>query len=420
MNQRTLSSLARSTSSRFLQGSCFQCRRKASLIRHVQAIFRFGRVKRRKAQRRRLSRYLPRCSIAAMKSDKAMQSFIFTELMDCIDDLVVVLDAKLRIIEANRNAMVVFGYPAAELVSKSLPSFIEERERRKIAMIFKGARERRGGQTVLLARSSRKLPLRFSFSPVPGAGGKPRGYLFVGHCEKGDILAPDYDPSNGLAARMLEGFADPVFIIDGPSRTVRDCNEAALDSFGFSREELKGRRLLNHSASDDENRRNRAMEARADKTYATMGIFQERILFPRKGASSLPCDLTGLPFFRPDGSLALIIAMLFDRSAEEEREAELSNLIRQVNDLAAELAGAASSYSTRSKTKSLSELGFTPRQVEIVRLCASGDSSKEIGFRLGIAESTVKNHLAVMYRKLGVNSRMEFIHSISIKRIKID
>ena len=349
-----------------------------------------------------------------------MQSFIFKELMDCIEDLVVVLDAKLRIIEANRNAMVVFGYPAAELVSKSLPSLIEERERRKMSMIFKGDKERRGGQTVLLARPSRKLPVRFSFSPIPGAGGKPRGYLFVGRCEKGDILAPDYDASNGLAARMLEGFADPVFIVDGPSRTVRDCNEAALDTFGFSREELKGRRLFDHPASDEESRLHRAMEVRADKTYATMGIYQEHILFPRKGAPSLSCDLTGLPFFKPDGSLALVIAMLFDRSAEEEREAELAGLIKQVSDLAAQLAGAASSYSTRSKTKSLSELGFTPRQVEIVRLCASGDSSKEIGFRLGIAESTVKNHLAVMYRKLGVHSRMEFINSISIKRIKIE
>lgn len=355
-----------------------------------------------------------------MESDKTMQSFIFKELMDCIEDLVVVSDAKFRIIEANRNAVVVFGFPAVDLISKSLTSLIEDRERGKLAMIFKGAKERRGGQTVLLDRSGRKLPVRFSFSPIPGAGGKPRGYLFVGRCEKGESLAPDYDASNGLASRMLGGFADPVFIVDGPSRTVRDCNEAALDTFGFSREELKGRRLLDHPVSDEESRQHRAMEARADKTYATMGIFQGRILFPRKGASSLPCDLTGLPFFRPDGSLAFIIAMLFDRSAEEEREAELASLIKQVNALAAELAGAASSYSTRSKIKSLSELGFTPRQVEIVRLCASGNSSKEIGFRLGIAESTVKNHLAAMYRKLGVNSRMEFINSISIKRIKIE
>jgi DNA-binding CsgD family transcriptional regulator len=218
----------------------------------------------------------------------------------------------------------------------------------------------------------------------------------------------------------LKGFAGPLFIIDGPSRTVRECNDVALDAFGFSRHEFIGQRLFGHSGGAEERQRNRALEARADETYATAGIFQERVLVPRKNAPPLPCDLTGLPFFRPDGALDFIIVMLFDRSSEVERESELAHLIGQVSGLAVKLADLASAYSVGCKARRLSDLGFTSRQIEIARLGATGASSKEIGFRLGIAESTVKNHLAAMYRKLGVNSRIGFIRAVSEKHIKIE
>jgi DNA-binding CsgD family transcriptional regulator len=227
------------------------------------------------------------------------------------------------------------------------------------------------------------------------------------------------DPSNGLAERMLKGFAEPVFVIDGPSRTVMSCNDAALAAFGFTLDEFVGRRLFDHASSEEERRRYDSLMARADEVYATSGVFQERILFSNKSGVALPCDIVGLPFFRPDASLALIIAMLFDRSREEEGRCEIAGLVGRVNELAAELSSRLSRYTETIATTCLSDLGFTRRQVEIARLVALGASSKDIGFRLGIAESTVKNHLSVMYRKLGAASKICFMHALAERRIRI-
>lgn len=49
--------------------------------------------------------------------------------------------------------------------------------------------------------------------------------------------------------------------------------------------------------------------------------------------------------------------------------------------------------------------GLTPRELEVLRAVASGARSARIASDLGIAERTVKAHLASIYQKLGVESR---------------
>jgi DNA-binding NarL/FixJ family response regulator len=48
---------------------------------------------------------------------------------------------------------------------------------------------------------------------------------------------------------------------------------------------------------------------------------------------------------------------------------------------------------------------LTPREEEILKLLATGDSNREIAARLFISEQTVKNHVAAIFRKLRVNDR---------------
>jgi DNA-binding NarL/FixJ family response regulator len=47
------------------------------------------------------------------------------------------------------------------------------------------------------------------------------------------------------------------------------------------------------------------------------------------------------------------------------------------------------------------------RQLEIARLVALGRSSKEVASELVVSARTVDNHLAAIYRNLGISSRTE-------------
>ena len=52
---------------------------------------------------------------------------------------------------------------------------------------------------------------------------------------------------------------------------------------------------------------------------------------------------------------------------------------------------------------------LTPREIEIVKMIASGLRNKAIADRLSISEGTVKIHLHNIYEKLGVDGRLELV-----------
>ena len=64
--------------------------------------------------------------------------------------------------------------------------------------------------------------------------------------------------------------------------------------------------------------------------------------------------------------------------------------------------------SNPNRTSETSET-LSPREQEILRLVASGDSNKEIAERLVISEGTVKNHLSNILSKLSVKDRLQAV-----------
>jgi ATP/maltotriose-dependent transcriptional regulator MalT len=50
-------------------------------------------------------------------------------------------------------------------------------------------------------------------------------------------------------------------------------------------------------------------------------------------------------------------------------------------------------------------LGITPRELEILRLIATGLSNREIAERVNVSENTVKTHSSRIFGKLGVSRR---------------
>jgi len=52
---------------------------------------------------------------------------------------------------------------------------------------------------------------------------------------------------------------------------------------------------------------------------------------------------------------------------------------------------------------------LTPREIEVLRMLVEGLGNKEIAWRLGISEHTVKFHIASIFNKLDVSTRTEAV-----------
>jgi len=66
----------------------------------------------------------------------------------------------------------------------------------------------------------------------------------------------------------------------------------------------------------------------------------------------------------------------------------------------------------------LASLGLTPRQAEVLPLLLAGKSNKEICRELGMAEGTVKSHIAAIFKALGVATRVQAVLAVGRLGIK--
>ena len=62
---------------------------------------------------------------------------------------------------------------------------------------------------------------------------------------------------------------------------------------------------------------------------------------------------------------------------------------------------------------------LSEREMMIAERYAGGKTYKQIASELNIAPSTVRNHLAAVYRKLGVQNKPELIRELSARRSDI-
>jgi DNA-binding NarL/FixJ family response regulator len=58
---------------------------------------------------------------------------------------------------------------------------------------------------------------------------------------------------------------------------------------------------------------------------------------------------------------------------------------------------------------------LSSREIDVLRLIATGNANKEIAFQLSIAEETVKSHVTNILAKLGANDRTHAV-TLALKR----
>ena len=113
----------------------------------------------------------------------------------------------------------------------------------------------------------------------------------------------------------------------------------------------------------------------------------------------------------PEGSLQLEPTTAVNRAVELEHV--LQHIARQI-EATGVLEGMWEPPGPRMPTLS----GLSARQLEIVRRLLIGDRVPMIARQLFLSESTVRNHLTAVYRKLGVRSQQQLLSLLRAERLR--
>ena len=70
----------------------------------------------------------------------------------------------------------------------------------------------------------------------------------------------------------------------------------------------------------------------------------------------------------------------------------------------------------RNEEPTLEDYGkyhITEREFDVIKLIRKGMTNKEIGYELGISVNTVNNHIANIFQKTGVRSRIDLLNVLN-------
>lgn len=167
-----------------------------------------------------------------------------------------------------------------------------------------------------------------------------------------------------------------------PDNPIIACNQAFLDLTGYGAEEVLGRNC-------------RFLAGPATEPWLTEVI--------RDGVHNRRSTLVEILNYKKDGTPfrnAVLVAPIFDE--QDELQYFVGSQV--------ELAEGSPEPSVNRRARAAERIGqLSPRQLEVLRLVASGLRNKQIAWELGLSEKTVKMHRGIAMEKLGVQSSADMI-----------
>jgi PAS domain S-box-containing protein len=346
---------------------------------------------------------------------------IIDALLEEASDVLLIVDARLRIRRSSKRAEEALGLPPKGGKGLPLSDFLSDEDDGSLIAALLDRASPPGNRCL---ESSFKQPnggvLRSLVVLRPLAKeGRAKGWtlLVCGrfHATSGISDSSRFGP---LIERVLRAYEAPVLVLDAASRTVQACNRAATSALGFSREELLGRSLEWLSEKGEFSEANVKVRRYA---YATSGIFRTKARLRRKDGVVHPFTITNVALFNDSGVIESVFCFIHDKSDEEARNAELVRTAEELASVSSRLVALTARLSNAGDAAhDLRGRGLSSRQIEIVRLAASGLATKAIADALGLAEVTVKSHLSIIYRKLGVKNRIDLLRFTHEMGIRVD
>lgn len=129
------------------------------------------------------------------------------------------------------------------------------------------------------------------------------------------------------------------------------------------------------------------------------------LVLHRRGAPQIPLEVSrSLALALPNGRLIVLEGQQPHLFLEDSNRTVriLTDFLQGDVDITVVPADKASTTDPLPPVK-----GLSPRELDVVRLLASGESNAEIARRLGISVHTVERHVANIYRKIGARARAD-------------
>lgn len=181
---------------------------------------------------------------AYIRPDEA--SAWLTAIADSTDDAIVGKNLDGIVISWNRAAEQMFGYPATEIIGRSINQIIPpdrlteeasalDRVRRGEKLVhFETARRRKDG---------RIIPVSLTISPIRSADGRVIGVSKIAR-DLSEVARADYElrRREALLSSILETVPDALVVIDGDG-LIQSFSAAAERLFGFRHDEAVGRNV---------------------------------------------------------------------------------------------------------------------------------------------------------------------------------
>lgn len=183
------------------------------------------------------------------KKDKEEKQQLQEWIINSTDDAVLSKDLNGKIISCNHGAEKLFGYSKEELIGKTIsiliPPDLMEEDATLVRNILSGKRVD-NYETERITKSGTRIPIAISLSPVKDMAGKLVGISKIAQDislrkREEKILAEASEKYRTYFAKS----PIPMFVVEIPGYRYLDVNQAAIDNYGYTREEF-----LSMSAAD--------------------------------------------------------------------------------------------------------------------------------------------------------------------------
>ena len=339
---------------------------------------------------------------ARQERDEAQARFQITFDANPAPSMIVRL-ADQRVLEANPGLPEVTGRPNAEVKGRRIPelALFPNRDLGKFERIMENLRqgEATSKETLTVCSASQNdRVVQISAKAIELDAGTCGIFTFA------DVT--ELKHAQELFTQVFRLAPVPITLTD-TQQHFTDVNESFEVLSGYARSEVVGRtsfELQLWSLPEDYRRIQNALTAHGefhnlDLSLRTKGGDERHII-----GSAKRLTVAGEQ---------ILLHIFYDVTARKRTESEMHQAIQSVmNDttwFSRSLIEQLNRIHGGEEAETLEQVALSRREQEVLEHMAQGLSNQDIADALGLARQTVRNHIAVIYSKLNVHSRVEAV-----------